>query len=282
VGFSHLLIAIGGGGCVYISCYALGFGEFSLAPALFISVCTGLGYSIQRFIKASLFPDTVPKDRLAYLSKYGWGLISFWVICFLASLFFLDLHFSAQSWSLLCVLGGLGLGYAILPKRISHIARSMREIAGVKLPLLSIVWGGATVVLPLFFIDALGSTSLTLIIWLFISRVLYVGGLTIPFDVRDLNVDNAFMKTLPQAIGSEKSLMVAMFLIGISGLIWLILIATGDLGVNTGVALALHTFATIPLVSPRMAKAKRHEYYYSIILDGMLAIQIAPLFMVLS
>lgn len=282
VGFSHLLISMGGGACVYITCIALGLGELALAPAIFISTCTGLGYSIQRFVKARLFPSSVPVDRLVYLTKYGSGLILFWFIGFITSVKCLDLHFNSITWLLLGGLGGIGVGYAVLPTRLKHFARSIREIARVKLPLLSVVWGGATVLLPLALIENVIDVSWVTLGGVFLSRVLYVAGLTIPFDVRDLDVDNSYMKTLPQAIGSRSSLNVAIMLVAGAGVIWLILIGGGYLGPNLGIPLALHAFATIPLVSPRLAEKKRHEYYYSIILDGMLVIQIVSLALVLS
>ena len=66
--------------------------------------------------------------------------------------------------------------------------------------MLSLVWGGATVVLPLMIVGA-DLRSDELIWWIFIARVLYIAGLTIPFDVRDLNVDDDNMRTLPMMMG---------------------------------------------------------------------------------
>ena len=56
-------------------------------------------------------------------------------------------------WALM-VLGGAGLSYAILPRFFHGLARSVRELPGAKLPVLSLVWGGATVVLPLMIVGA--------------------------------------------------------------------------------------------------------------------------------
>jgi hypothetical protein len=284
VGFSHLIIALGGGASVFVTCFALGICDFKivLAPAIFIVSCTGLGYSIQRFIKARLFPSSVPIDRLVYLSKYGWGLVLGWAVVFIASLKYVDLKFDSTAWILLGGLGLLGLGYAILPRRLSNIGRSMREIRGVKLPLLSAVWGAATVLLPVALIGGLEIVSIGLLLGVFLSRVLYIAGLTIPFDVRDLDVDHAYMKTLPQSIGVKRSLNVAMMLVGMSSGVWLLMGTMGVMDMRLAIALAIHGLLTVVLVSPRNTGVKRHEYYYSIILDGMLVLQIASLGAVLS
>ena len=71
LGFSHLLIALGSGACVIVTLKVLGIEEGFEPSATFISACTGLGYSIQRVIKANLFPKAVPIDRLVFLEKYG-------------------------------------------------------------------------------------------------------------------------------------------------------------------------------------------------------------------
>ena len=87
LGFTHLLIAVGAGVSALVSLKVLGFadtcGEKSLLIAGFISACTGLGYSIQRWIKVKVFPEAVPPGRLEFIKRWGmnnsvshltWGL----------------------------------------------------------------------------------------------------------------------------------------------------------------------------------------------------------------
>ena len=263
LGFSHLLIALGSGACTIVALKVLGINEGYGPSVAFISSCTGLGYSIQRVIKAKLFPKAVPHERLDFLEKYGVKLVSTWAIAWLAGLWLVINDLSLMTWGLLFLLGSSGLAYAILPGPLSRIANSLREVPRLKLTVLSIVWGGATVLLPLLIMGI--EVCPVQLSFVFIARVLYIAGLTIPFDVRDLNVDSDGMKTVPMVWGVVKSLWFASALVLMAGGVWAFL---------EQYRLAIHSLLTAVLVCPKVHKPYRGEWYYSILLDGMLLIQV--------
>ena len=264
LGFTHLLIAVGAGVSALVSLKVLGFadtcGEKSLLIAGFISAYTGLGYSIQRWIKVKVFPEAVPPGRLEFIKRWGLMLIFTWGIAF-----FLVFHSVGKiPWLCMALLGLAGMGYAILPGK-----SSIRQLPHMKLPFLSVVWGGATVILPVLIIGAgdyniFEDQNLHLIILVFSARTLYLAGLTIPFDVRDLNVDHEGMKTTPQNMGVRGALICATVLVVVSGGVWAI---EGEW------ELLVHAFVTATVVSPWVCSEKRGEWYYSILLDGMLVLQ---------
>ncbi len=101
--------------------------------------------------------------------------------------------------------------------------------------------------------------------WVCAARVLYIAGLTIPFDVRDLNVDWEEMRTFPMAWGVVRSLWVACALVVGAGVVWAMM------GENF---LALHAIFTAVFLSPKVYKPYRGEWYYSILLDGLLLLQL--------
>ena len=253
LGFSHLLIALGSVASVVAAFVALDL-EVDLGVAGFVGCCTGLGYSIQRYIKAQTSPSGVPAERLEYLLKFGGWLILGWGLIWVAVMTQVWSMFDVETLVVLAGLGGAGLGYAILPGR-----KSLRERAGMKLPVLSLVWGGATVVLPVMMVGV-GEWGRVCA-----ARVLYIAGLTIPFDVRDLNVDWEEMRTVPMAWGVVRSLWVACALVVGAGVVWAMM------GENF---LALHAIFTAVFLSPKVYKPYRGEWYYSILLDGLLLLQL--------
>jgi len=268
LGFSQFLIALGAGTTVYLSGFALGLEGAFLQAALLIGAFTGLGYTTQRLIKTKFFPATAHKDRIEYMNRFGIVLLISWTVIVVSALLFLDFIFSAATLILGLFLVIIGLLYALIP---------MREIPYLKLPLISVVWAIATVLFPVFLTGLEGSLEAWLVFAIVFSRGLYISGLTIPFDVRDLEIDHLDLKTAPQAMGVYSSLYWAMILIGASAILWFGLVGAGLINVNVGVALGIHALMTIPFISPRFAGIKRSEAYHSIFLDGLLVLQLCVL-----
>ncbi|RRQ49349.1 hypothetical protein DZC72_01615 [Maribacter algicola] len=77
-------------------------------------------------------------------------------------------------------------------------ARNLRNLGGLKIFMVALVWAGATVVLP-----ALGSfKSISWDIWVeTIQRFFFVLALLVPFEIRDLAYDDPGLRTLPQRFG---------------------------------------------------------------------------------
>ena len=268
LGFSHILIAIGAGVTVYLSGFVLGLEGAFDQSALLIGAFTGLGYTTQRLIKTIFFPSSAPVERNEYMNRFGIGLLIIWAAIVVSTFLFVDLIFSSTTIIIGVFLITIGLLYALIP---------MREISYLKLPLISFVWAIATVLLPLYLNGLEGRVEIIIVLAVVLSRGLYISGLTIPFDVRDLEIDRLDMKTVPQTIGVYSSLCWAMILVGASAILWFGLIAAESINIYVGVALGIHAIITIPFVSPRFAGIKRSEIYHSLILDGLILFQICAL-----
>jgi hypothetical protein len=268
LGFSHILIALGAGVTVYLSGFVLGLEGAFFQSALLIGALTGLGYTTQRLIKTIFFPSSAPVERNEYMNRFGIGLLIIWAAIVVSTFLFVDLIFSSSTIIIGVFLIVIGLLYALIP---------MREISYLKLPLISFVWAIATVLLPLYLNGLEGRVEIIIVLAVVLSRCLYISGLTIPFDVRDLEIDRLDMKTVPQTIGVYSSLCWAMILVGASAILWFGLIASESINIYVGVALGIHAIITIPFVSPRFAGIKRSEIYHSLILDGLILFQICAL-----
>ena len=85
--------------------------------------------------------------------------------------------------------------------------QGLRNLPGVKLLLISITWAGVTVLFPIE-VSGLGLDGQVWIV--FAQRLLFVMAITIPFDIRDLQLDDPELGTLPQSIGVLNSKLAAL------------------------------------------------------------------------
>ena len=268
LGFSHIIIALGAGVTVYLSGFALGLEGAFFQAALIVGALTGLGYTTQRFIKTMFFPSSAPAERNAYMKSYGMRLFIIWAAIVVAAFLFVDVIISTSTLIVGLFLITTGLMYALVP---------VREIPYLKLPIISLVWAIATVILPVYLTGLEGYIDMYTVFSIVLARGLYIAGLTIPFDVRDLDIDRLDMKTVPQTIGVASSLYWAMILVGSSAILWFGLAASHSINSYVGIALGIHAVVTIPFVSPHFAGINRHEIYHTIVLDGILVVQIFAL-----
>ncbi len=268
LGFSHIVIALGAGVTVYLTGFALGLEGAFFQAALIVGALTGLGYTAQRLIKTMFFPSSAPAERNAYMKRYGTTLFIIWAAILVAALLFVEVMLSTSTFIVSGFLITTGLMYALVPAR---------EIPYLKLPFISLVWAIATVILPVYLTGLEDDIDMWTVFAIVLSRGLYIAGLTIPFDVRDLDIDRLSMKTVPQTIGVASSLYWAMILVGSSAILWFGLAASQSINSDVGIALGIHAVVTIPFVSPPFAGKNRHEIYHTIVLDGILVVQICAL-----
>ena len=264
LGYSHLIIAVGAGVTAYISGLSLGLEGGVRESATLIGAFTGLGYTVQRFIKTRFFPHSAPPERIDFMNKYGVGLIVAWGIVLIAVISLGKVNFSTSAIALVIFLILLSIAYAAIP---------LREKAYLKLPLVASVFALATVVYPVLLVGHERSDFTPVLATVLLARVLYIAGITIPFDVRDLSIDSMNMKTVPQQIGEKRALQRAVILVVGSGVIWAGLIMMEAVNQIVGYSLLVHAIVTIPFVSPFLAGRNRSEFYYSIILDGLISFQ---------
>lgn len=93
---------------------------------------------------------------------------------------------------------------------LAGFQKSLREISYLKVFLVALVWSGVTLIIPLqsnhFIIDID-------FILLAIQRLLFVVALTLPFEIRDLELDFQNVKTLPHKIGVPQTKRLGLFLL---------------------------------------------------------------------
>lgn len=86
-------------------------------------------------------------------------------------------------------------------------SKNLRSISGLKIFIIALVWSATVVLLPLWHEKILITTDDYV---LGVQVILLVIGLTIPFEIRDLDLDGTELRTLPQWLGVKRSKQLAI------------------------------------------------------------------------
>jgi 4-hydroxybenzoate polyprenyltransferase len=193
----------------------------------------------------------------------------------LVPLFFL-LSLNAQI--LLSILGIISLAYNMPLFSAGGRKFGLRNIPGIKLFMIAFVWSASCVALPIIEAESLNQTSISVTdtFILFVKRFLFVAAITIPFDIRDLFQDReANLKTIPVILGEKKAYI---FCIGmLIAYLLLLVLYQHNRASNYFLPLLLTIMASGWLIFK--AGFKKNEYYYFLLLDGMLILQYLAIFL---
>ena len=174
---------------------------------------------------------------------------------------------------LVVFLAFLSFGYAFPIFSVEGRKIGLRNITGLKLFLIAIVWALSVTFLPYLELNRaqfsnLSNTSVSIIT---MQRFLFFAAITIPFDVRDIFQDKAFaIKTIPVLFGEKKAYLISQMMLAGSFLILLFQFQT------SGFTTDFFATAGIILLAAWLifkSKWEKNEYYYFLYLDGVLILQ---------
>lgn len=155
--------------------------------------------------------------------------------------------------------------------------RRFRDVPLVKVFTVGLIWSWVCVFIPLYYLDA--DPDITAISLVALEKFLFITGITIPFDVRDLAVDRLHnIKTLPTKFGIFKSLRIANILLILALVLVMVQMQSGFLTWPVGIGLVLCYLITVAIVS--FTNEKRHDYYFSAVLDGTIILQCATVWLI--
>lgn len=149
--------------------------------------------------------------------------------------------------------------YAIplIPKKNN----SLRNISGLKVYIIALVWVGVTVFIPL--INAGKSINMDVVI-LGVQRFLFILVLMLPFEIRDLKFDNIKLSTIPQKIGVKNTKSLGLVLLII---FFLLEFFKNETNLKTISVLLIITVLTGLLVF--FSKMEQRKYYCSFWIEGV-------------
>jgi len=163
----------------------------------------------------------------------------------------------------------LGLGlvtffYAIpfLPKHFFLDSKNnLRNVGGVKVYLIALVWAGVTVFLPIINNDY--AVNIDVVIT-GIQRFVFIVVLMLPFEIRDLMYDSLKLATIPQKIGVKQTKMMGVVLLGL--FLFLEFFKEGTTTKSLLVSILISVVTGLFLI---VSKKEQGKYYSSFWVEGL-------------
>lgn len=222
-------------------------------------------YALHRIVgleKAKPFQKT---GRYSVITAFKQHIQLYAAMAALASIYFF--FFLPQSIQLSLVLPALlSLGYVI---PVLKGKKRLRDIHFIKVFLIALVWSWLTVFMPALVLHLEQHLSTTLI---YLERTCFIFAITIPFDIRDLEIDEFNqVKTIPNRYGIKKSKAIALVALAMAlFFVWLNFRVDG-IGLPTFLAWGVSALGAGLLIC--YSTPNRHDYYYTGLLDGSMIFQ---------
>jgi 4-hydroxybenzoate polyprenyltransferase len=188
------------------------------------------------------------------------------------------LYLSIEAKLLMIFTALLALGYNIPFLTLNNQKIGLRNIPGIKLFLIALVWSVSCVLLPVVELEhnyqiSISSAETLLLV---AKRFMFIAAITIPFDIRDLFQDKLYaLKTIPVMLGEKKAYIFCQLLL--LGYLLLLLLFSQTITVDV-IALTLVLLLTGWLILK--SGIKKNEYYYFFYLDGTMLLQYLMLVLV--
>jgi len=272
--------------------------DFLLFSNLFIALCAVaqglvtyhlLQVPADRYVLAFLFFSTIglynfsmllakPKDphnspylRVRWIFSHHRLIISITLISILSIIPLGLWYLSIESKLLMIFTGLLAVGYNVPFLTLNQQKIGLRNIPGIKLFLIALVWSVSCVLLPIIELERsyqinISSAETLLLVF---KRFLFIAAITVPFDIRDLFQDKLYtLKTIPVMLGEHKAYIFCQFLL-LGYLALLLLFNQATLPDIMGLSLTLILTGWLIFKS----NIRKNEYYYFFYLDGTMLLQ---------
>lgn len=233
----------------------------------FSTLCT---YNFSILIQRKAIHKRSPFRRIRW---FYWHYQICIIITIISALALIPIIFflSNSSKLVLIFVGLLSIGYSLPLFKLREKRFGLRNIPGIKLFLIALVWSVSCVTFPIVEINSHNLIAIPLsdTLILTIKRFLFVAAITVPFDIRDLFQDRLNdLKTIPTTLGEKGAYIFCQILL----ILYLVLLFIFSKNIDTDfMALGL----TIILASWLIFKSnwKKNEYYYFLYLDGTMLLQ---------
>lgn len=247
-------------------------GATPVLPVIFLLfTATLLIYNFSILYPRPAKPDRSPQRRIRYFFRHYKLMLTLTILAFLC-LIPLFILLSNKSEILLILLGIISFCYSIPLFTLGNKKLGLRSIPGLKPIMIILVWTLSTVLIPVIEAHSLHSTTISIrdTIILIAMQFLFIGALTIPFDIRDFFEDKqSGLKTIPVVLGEKNAYTFCQVML--TGYIILLFIFK-DNGLN-------HNFWVLSITAVLTgwlifkSKWEKNEYYYFFYMDGVLILQ---------
>lgn len=198
-------------------------------------------------------------DRFEWMARNKTGVYIILICATIGCIYSLIMMNKTSYW-LLVFMGFLSLFYVV--KLPWNNSKNLRDIPSLKIFLIGIVWALTATALPYVNID----NTQSLFPWLLlVAQFVFIIGITIPFDIRDIILDDSEKKTIPQLLGEKGAIGLAVILILINTAIIFVYAPNAFLTISVG------TIISVWLVIK--SNRNRSDLYFSFLVDGLLLLQ---------
>ncbi len=204
--FSNIHVALAGFCLTEITLIRFGIND-SLVP-VFVALSIIISYNFIRFYE-------IKTSRLswfrAWFFSYKKELLVLTILAVLAlGYIILFSKFKIESLIVLAPFALMTFFYVVPLFKIGKLEISFRNFPFIKIFSIAIAWAGIMVLFPLY--EATYSFNSNVYLE-FIQRILFVLAIALPFDIRDVNIDSAILKTIPQTFGIPTSKAIGYVLL---------------------------------------------------------------------
>lgn len=222
----------------------------------FVFFSTITGYNFVKYFGLARFHHRSLAKWLKIIQVFS-------LLCFVLMVWF-ALQLELQTLIYIAVFALITVLYAIpfLPRYwFMDQQKNLRNIGGLKVYVIALVWAGVTVMLPVLNSE----TPFDINVWLTaIQRFLLVMVLMLPFEIRDLQYDSLKLATIPQKIGIKNSKIIGVLM----ALVFLMLeFLKEDLSFKLIVLTLAITFISVLFIV--FSNKKRTDYYSSFWVEGV-------------
>ncbi len=220
-------------------------------------------YAVHRIIGVHISKGFI-SGRYLVIQKHEWHILFYAMVSALGlAYFFLQLPTHLQVAILIAALPSLGYVFPVLGNK-----KRIRDIHLVKIFLVAITWTFITIFLPIF---EPGVHLRQSIIPLMLERFFFIFAITLPFDIRDLALDEfTKVKTIPSWLGIKKTKKIAYLLTFLAMFTAFISFQTGLYSLPNFLAAITVYFLTIIVI--RQTTPERHDYFFTGLTDGLMFI----------
>jgi 4-hydroxybenzoate polyprenyltransferase len=268
--FSNVFMALCGVAQALVTFHLIGSKPvYSVLGILFTATLVEYNFSV--LVGKPKQPLKSPFARVRWFYAHHRLMVTFTIVSILL-LIPLFLLISIESRLLLIFLAVLCVGYSMPIFSIGDHKFGLRHVPGLKPFLITLVWTLSCVMLPVLEAQDMHQTTINMrdTTILVAKRFLFIGALTVPFDIRDLFHDKKTgLKTIPVAWGEKNAYLFCQVLL--AGYVILLFIFQ-----NNGFSIDFWALTTTALLTGWLifkSKWEKNEYYYFFYMDGVLILQ---------
>lgn len=172
---------------------------------LFTFFATITGYNFVKYFGIAKFHHRSLTNALKVIQIFSF--FCFLLLCYYA------LQLQIKTLIFIVVFGIITFLYAIpfIPKKmyLDH-QQNLRDVSGLKVYVIALVWAGVTVFLPLIEANINFNAD---VYFLAFQHFIFVIVLMLPFEIRDLKFDSLRLATIPQKIGVKQTKIIGLVLL---------------------------------------------------------------------